>query len=163
MVFGLARLGSGLWQSVLILLTMALAAGCGRSRLDTVPLSGKVTYQGSPIPWGSVSFQPTDPKAGRPAMADINVDGSYEVATLEHDAGLMAGEYKVSVYAAKTPLFVPNAEQKAAAARVKLPTPERYANPDTSGLTLTVAPGDGPKTFDIDLGVTGVPLHAKGL
>jgi hypothetical protein len=128
-----------------------MAAGCGRSRLDTVPVSGKVTYRGSPVPWGTVSFQPTDPKASRPALADINVDGSYEVATLEHDKGLMAGEYKVSVYAAKTPLFRPNAEQQAAAARIKLPTPERYASPDTSGLTLTVAPGDGPKSFDIEL------------
>ena len=136
---------------VLTLMFLVSAIGCGRSRLDTAPLSGKVTYQGNPVPWGTVSFQPVDRKVGRPAMADIKTDGSYEVATLEHDKGLMAGEYKVSVYAPESPMYKPSAEQKAAAARIKLPTPSRYSSPDTSGLTFTMNPDDGPKTFDIDL------------
>ena len=145
---------SPLEMRVLLVLTMALTcffASCGRSRLDTVPLSGKVTYKGNPLPWGTVTFMPKDRTASRPAMADIKTDGSYQVATLEHDKGLMAGEYMVTVHAAKTPLFVPNDQQKAAASLVKLPTAERYANPETSGLTLTISPDDASRTFDIEL------------
>ena len=128
-----------------------LALGCGRSRLDTIPVSGKVTYKGNPLPWGGVTFMPKNRTECRPAMADIKSDGSYEVATLEYDLGLMAGEYTISVYAPKTPLFEPNEAQKAAAALVTLPTPKRYANPETSGLTVIISPDDGPRTFDIDL------------
>ncbi len=137
--------------AVFIALTVVVIVGCGRSRLDTVPVSGKVTYRGNPVPWGTVMFQPVDAKASRPALADINVDGSYQVATLEHDKGLMVGEYKVSVYAEKVPLFQPTAEQQVAAAKIKLPTPPRYSNPETSGLTLTVSADDDGKMFDIEL------------
>ena len=94
---------------------------------------------------------PKNPKECRPALADIKSDGSYEVATLEHDMGLMAGEYMVSVYAPKSPMFEPNEAQKAAAARITLPTPQCYASPETSGLTVTVSPKDGPRTYDINL------------
>ena len=128
-----------------------LALGCGRSRLDTIPVSGRVTYKGHPLPWGCVSFTPRKRTECRPAMADIKSDGSYEVATLEHDMGLMAGEYMVSVYAPKTPLFEPNDVQKAAAALITLPTPKHYASPETSGLSVKVSPNDGPRTFDIHL------------
>ena len=128
-----------------------LVLGCGRSRLDTIPVSGKVTYKGNPLPWGNVTFMPKNRKECRPALADIKSNGSYQVATLEHDVGLMAGDYMVSVYAPKTPLFVPSDAQKAAAALVTLPTPQRYASPETSGLTVTISPDDGPRTFDIDL------------
>src|SRR5436305_6259282 len=58
----------GLWAA-------AWTAGCGTK---TAKLSGKVLFQGRPVPGGLVTFYPTDGR-GIPASAVIGEDGAYLV------------------------------------------------------------------------------------
>src|SRR5262245_65353954 len=64
---------------------LALAAGCGGGRGDA---SGKVTYQGKTLVWGTVQFEGSD---GTLKQCNINPDGTYSVQ------GLATGEAKVAV------------------------------------------------------------------
>src|SRR5438105_1766209 len=60
------------------------AAGCG-GRWD---VSGKVSYQGKPLVWGSVQFEGSDNLI---KQANLNPDGTYSVT------GVATGEAKVAV------------------------------------------------------------------
>ena len=64
---------------VLVAVLCLLAAGCGGpSRPETVPVSGRVTYQGKPVPMGQIMFYPDQ---GRPATGAIDADGNYRLTT----------------------------------------------------------------------------------
>jgi hypothetical protein len=121
------------------------------------PVSGKVTYDGKPLPTGTVNFLPEDPKTGRPATGEIQSDGSYTLTTQTPGDGAMGGKYKVaisaySVDASKTasPPQGGTADQVVVAqAQGKSLIPIKYTGTDTSGLTATVGPGS--TSFDFDL------------
>jgi hypothetical protein len=53
-----------------------LAAGCGDADDDSVPISGTVTFDGAPLPSGSITFLPSDGQ-GPTAGASIT-QGHYE-------------------------------------------------------------------------------------
>src|SRR5262249_7863155 len=61
-----------------------LTGGCGpaESHPETVPVQGKVTYKGQPVPRGTITFQPD---AGQPATGEIQPDGSYRLGTYGQD------------------------------------------------------------------------------
>lgn len=84
-----------LLSSVPCLLCLAVCLGCGqRNPLGTVPVSGKVTYNGQPVESATVSFIPDGD--GRPATAITGPGGSYNLATLNWQ-GAVPGEYTVVV------------------------------------------------------------------
>jgi hypothetical protein len=69
---------------LLLLVALAVLCGCGR----TAKITGKVTYQGRPVVYGSVIFLSAD-KTVRSCI--IESDGSYSIE------GVPTGEVKVSV------------------------------------------------------------------
>jgi hypothetical protein len=70
-------------------------AGCSEgNRLGTVPVAGKVTYKGQPVPGATISFIPDGD--GRPATAITAADGVYQLITLDAP-GAMPGHYSVLV------------------------------------------------------------------
>ena len=83
--------------------TLALAMGFGLSLLngcsggggyegeERAAVSGTVTLDGSPLPYGTISFVPAD--EGRRANAAIS-DGSYSIP---EEQGPNLGEYKVEI------------------------------------------------------------------
>jgi hypothetical protein len=130
---------------------LALAAGCG-GRGD---VSGKVTYKGKPLVWGTVQFEGSD---GMLKQGNINSDGSYAVQ------GVKTGEAKVAVSSVNpnSSDFQPRLaddrqrleEGRAPASprsQVKgwFPIPEKYDTPHKSGLTYPIKSGDN--TIDIEL------------
>ena len=125
--------------------------GCGRSGFDTVAVKGRVTYEGEPLVGGLVIFYAVDRTQGHPAKARIAPDGTFVVKTLSNTPGLVPGEYKVAVLLQKLPMYGSTPEQIAAAAANKMVLPERFADPETSGLSFTVQPGQGTQTYNIDL------------
>ena len=129
----------------------AACVGCGKGELVTVPVKGTVTYNGAPLSSGTVSFHPVDPRTSRPAVGKINADGTYVASTTESNPGVVPGEYKISIAAQKTPVFEMSPRESARAAADNLLVPQRYTNPETSGLSATVAEGDGAKTLDLAL------------
>jgi hypothetical protein len=139
------------WKALVLLSAISvLLPGCG-TRLPTVPLSGKVTWQGQPLGNGKVTFTPIKladeslPK--RPAIAELGPDGVYHVASFRENDGLVPGEYSVTVHSYKsvTSLETPN-----------VPTvwriPERYGDPSTSGLKFTV-PANASRGLVFDIGL----------
>ncbi len=74
-------------------------AGCGGGGLEgTVPIRGKVIYQGKPLAEGTVLYAPVDVN-GRQARAELQPDGSFTLTTLVANDGALPGEYRVVVLA----------------------------------------------------------------
>ena len=118
--------------------------GCARPKLGAVPVSGKVTYQGKPAKFGTVSFTPTGEK-GRPCVASIH-DGQFTAYALNSQKGLAPGEYQVFVIYSEKPLI-----EAPGGSGVPPQVAERYGKPETSGLTLTVPEGGSAISYDIEL------------
>lgn len=73
---------------VLCLLGMATLVGCGRSD-GLVAIKGKVSFNGTPVTKGTVSFMPVDGN-GKTTGAEV-IDGTYE-------ARVSPGEQAVQIY-----------------------------------------------------------------
>lgn len=126
------RVGEGLALALLVM----LAAGCAE-KSPVAPVSGKVLYNGAPLPYGNVTFQPA---AGQPAGGAIEADGSFRLSTFREYDGAMVGAHKVriSCYTSQSP---GQKERKAGEASLgKLLIPINYTYADQSGLTVTVPP-----------------------
>jgi hypothetical protein len=129
-------------------LLLLAAAGCG----NTGTVSGRVTYKGEPVPGGVITFYGAN---GRTDSGRIEADGRYAV----YQAPL--GEVKVTVvrpkvgppprvFKGREPPRHPDAAGSAPAPSDKVMIlPDRFKDPSTSGLTVTVK--GGSQTTDIDL------------
>ena len=130
------------------------AAGCGGGTAD---VSGKVTYQGKPVVFGTVVLIGPD---GVPKSGPIQPDGSFRVT------GVKPGAAKVAVSSPpppgatlpkKGPAIGRDAGDKPPenetpvspeVARNWFPLPDKFADPAQSGATADVQSG---KPVDIDL------------
>ena len=78
---------------------LLLLGGCGVSggspSVETVPVTGKVTYKGKPLAKGVVTFEPRT--IGRTARGEIGPDGTFEMTTLKQGDGAALGKHRVSV------------------------------------------------------------------
>lgn len=128
-----------------ILACVAAAPGCGESGPTMGRVAGKVTYNGKPVPKGTISFQSTAP-GGRNATGAIAEDGSYTLQTENPGDGAIVGDYKVAV-TARDDVILDYIPKKAPPP--KRLTPEKYENPETSGLTAKVEPGSNTRDFPL--------------
>ena len=119
-------------------------AGCG-GRGDA---SGKVTYQGKTLVWGTVQFEGSD---GTLKQGNIDSDGTYSVQ------GLATGEAKVAVSSINpkssdfTPIRREGAPPPPPRPEVKgwFPIPNKYDSPHKSGVIVTIK--SGANAIDIEL------------
>ncbi len=117
-----------------------LLAGCGTSTPPLAEVSGTVTYHGQPLPGGVVIFTPDESKGstGPIATATIQPDGRFTLQT-GPTPGAVAGWHRVSV------VSVSETDPTPAGYQFAIPTsliPERYRNPDLSGLSREVHRGE---------------------
>jgi hypothetical protein len=128
-----------------------LIAGCGK-QYGTIPVRGKVTFNGGPMPTsGVVHFTPVESFGGhplRPAWANFGVDGNYNVASFADVEGLYPGKYEAHLHCWKVPRTM---EGPTAVSHL----PAKYTKANTSELKLTVEEGSSGKEFNID--VQGAP------
>ncbi|HWL07013.1 MAG TPA: hypothetical protein VNQ76_01235 [Planctomicrobium sp.] len=92
--------------SLAVLMTLGFAAliGCGQTNeLDRIILSGQVSYDGQPVPFGSVWFEPTM-SAGQMAPTGFAIIRNGQFKTKAEDAPI-AGPYNVRIsgYPEETP------------------------------------------------------------
>src|SRR5438105_473273 len=122
------------------LLTAALltliASGCA-GRGD---ISGKVTYKGKPLVWGTVQFEGSDKVI---KQGNINSDGTYSVegvATGEAQAAVSSINPKSADFQTRLP---PRAPRLNAPEQVQgwFPIPEKYDTPFKSGLSYPIKAG----------------------
>jgi len=118
---------------------------CGSDGPEMASVSGSVTYQGKPVPMGTVTFVAKDANH-RNAIGYIDANGRYKLQTEVPGDGAQVGEYDVTVY---------SHDEKILDYKPKVPippkilTPEKYENPRTSGLKGTVQRGSNTVNLDL--------------
>jgi hypothetical protein len=118
------------------------AVGCRRS--DMVPVSGRVTFEGRPVPKAIVRFLPES----RPmAAAGTDDDGRYRLTTRRPMDGAYIGRHKV-VVAPWMPKTTDTSDVTAKPERPDIPKIVRDANSTPLTVEVTAA---GPNEFDFDL------------
>jgi hypothetical protein len=134
-------------------------SGCGDDGIGRrYAVNGTVTYKGTPVKQGTITFEPVEPD-GRVAAAKI-ADGHYSLTTLQPGDGAKPGKYRVTVVSkdldealASNPQ-VQKAEdpQKQAHALNKVAkslVPVKYQLADTSGLTAEVKTSSNRIDFEL--------------
>jgi hypothetical protein len=125
---------------LLVLLLLPLTTSCGSQAKGTV--SGKVTYQGKPLPSGFVTFVP---EKGAPVYSEIQSDGSYRVDQVPIGLVRIGIQPKSAQNTLASSAMPRNPQDvtklKAAMTATETQIPSQYANPNSSGLTYTVTKG----------------------
>lgn len=127
-------------RTALILILAAFLTGCGGA-LPTV--EGTVTLDGQPLDKGFVSFVPVG--SGTMGTATIQEGGYYAVKT-GGQGGLTTGEYRVAITAYSTR----PGRNEMEAPQFALATPAKYNDPQSSGFTVEVTPGQNTFDFALD-------------
>lgn len=124
------------------------ALGCGNGMPRTVPVSGRVTFDGGPPPGpGTVYFLPQEAADGfpsRPATGDFDAQGQYLAKTFDPGDGLMPGKYTMHIECWQTP---PNMEGKP----VKSFVPSKYQSAATSGFAVEITAELPSKQVDFNV------------
>jgi hypothetical protein len=115
-----------------------LIVGCGPRRPAMAPVAGKVLYNGQPLEFGSVMFQP---ESGAPAKAQIQSDGTFTLWTYTPGDGAAIGTHRVRVacFSGQRPGQQDETVEELALGSPLIP--ERYNNFDESGITIEVVAG----------------------
>lgn len=115
---------------VLIVLVVAVTAGCGGMNEAPVNVSGSISIAGKPLNQGSVIL--TD-KKGERAYGAIQADGSFLVPQV------MPGTFRVAVSVPKRRRPQGDNVDPARGARpMPVPVPTRYSSVDSSGLEFKI-------------------------
>ena len=92
---------------ILFVTSTFLLPGCGGGDRLTVPVEGRVTFDGGPCPApGSIRFGPLETASGyprRPGHAAFGTDGKFVAGAFEEDDGLVPGRYSVIIECWKDP------------------------------------------------------------
>jgi hypothetical protein len=118
------------------------AIGCRRS--DMVPVSGRVTFEGRPVPQAVVRFL----HDSRPmAAGGTDADGRYRLTTRQPGDGAYLGRCKVLI----APwVAAPGDSSEDPAEPVRPDIPKVFRVPASSPLAVEVTP-EGPNQFDFEL------------
>jgi hypothetical protein len=125
---------------------MILLVGCARTE-PTIAVKGKVLVDGQPLTFGTIVFTP-DAAKGNTSMHEprgkLDATGVYEAKQSKDQPGMASGWYKVSISAQK----MKDAKDPYSYASV---IPNRYASPETSGLSVEVTAHAAAGTYDFAL------------
>jgi hypothetical protein len=130
----------------LVLLALVAVAGCGRGP-TRAPVEGQVLYEGKPLEFGTVMFQPP---SGQPSQARIRPDGTFTMETFGHGAGAIVGRCRVRItcYESDAPSADGAMSEEPVTGRMLIPS--RYGEYATSGLEVDVLPGKNePTVFEL--------------
>jgi hypothetical protein len=129
-----------------------VAAGCGDSGPKRYAISGTVTFQGSPIEEGIISFEPLD--QGRTMDGATILKGKY---TIPKNKGMAVGKYQVRIYAGDGTV----GEGQAGITRTSDPKPKRGfkgigleripSDYNTKSTLVREVTADGPNQFNFDI------------
>jgi len=123
-------------------------SGCGPDRPQTIPISGTVTFDGGPPPApGALYFTSDDPAEGfdrRPAVADFDAEGRFEVKSWEEGDGLVPGHYKITVECWEVAPMMGEGPPKSY-------VPEKYTSDRTTDLEIEVTADDAGREIELDV------------
>ena len=127
------------WLPIICLCVIATGCGSGFNRPKMAKVIGRVTFKGLPLNHGEITFLSAD---NRPAHGKIIAGQIIEVMTFEPDDGAPIGPCKVAISALENPnadMYTPS----------KSLLPAKYGNPETSGLTADLKPGENDVNFEL--------------
>ena len=121
------------------------SAGCGSGQLGTAPVSGKVSFNGAPVPGGTITFYPAGEGGdSRPASGAVNPDGTFSLTTYEPGDGAVPGKYKVGFSPPEMP-----AVEAPEGAHAAAPKPSPFAG--LRPMVPEVEVASGSNDFSVDL------------
>jgi hypothetical protein len=126
----------------LSLLALAFLAGCGEGK--TAPVNGRVKFKdgsdASVLAGYSLTFESDEGKSS--AVGDVNADGTFKLSTFGANDGAVPGKYRVAINQPNNP--DPDKPP------IKSKLPAKYANLDSSGLTVEVKPGQNNIELELE-------------
>jgi len=138
----------------ILYLCLGLMALSGCRESGNASVHGMVKYQGEPLPTGTIRFFPD--AGGRPAVGQIQPDGSYRLGTKVPGDGAAPGAYSIAIEAIKTTAVgdAPKSLEEEIArgpsrSKVEYLLPPKYGSKQTSELQKTVESGDNEINFDL--------------
>ena len=119
--------------------------GCGEPGAPSGTVSGKVTFNGTPIEEGIVNFFSKTTNTG--GTGEIGSGGVYEAPTATN--GLPVGDY--DVYITPPMITLPDTADSPGGEGFKEVNniPQKYRTSTNSGLKVTI--NEGPNSFDIEM------------
>jgi len=125
-----------------ILLGLAIVAlnGCGAGGEGRRTVTGKVTYQGTPVGEGTITFE--DQAAGFANQATLGSDGAYSLEVPD-------GTFAVSIQPPMVEISSGPESPPDEVTKDMQEIPKRYRQAETSGLSATVAKGQTTHDFDM--------------
>lgn len=142
-----------MFDRMLGLLLLVLAIGCGDDgRPPLVPVSGVVTLDHEPIAGAAVMFMPL--AGGRPAQGVTDAAGKFRLTTFDDNDGALVGNHQVTITKVEVTGMTATADGLSGVvdpSQIKETwiIPQKYAQPDSSGLSATVANGMDEVTFSL--------------
>ena len=119
--------------------SVVLTASCGKKEPPVFEVRGQVLYEGKPVPHAFVVLHPLEEpptRAVRPS-ASTDKDGWFVLSSYHVEDGAPAGDYTVTVEWRKATII----DGDASALSPNL-LPPKYSKPATSGLRISVQPGN---------------------
>lgn len=96
--------------SVSAALALLCCTSCSKSPLEMVPVSGRITMDGGPLPVeGMIWFVPVEAAEGlpmRPAAGKFGTDGKFSVRSFKPGDGLVPGRYRIWIQCLKEPISI---------------------------------------------------------
>lgn len=130
-----------LLPAITLMLLLGLA-GCGKQGPERSPVNGKITFQGKPLQFGTVMFQPD---GGQPSTGAIQPDGTFQMITHGQGDGAAVGTNRVRIacFASQDPAQDPAkvSTSKGELALGKSLIPEKYSSFQMSGIKVDVRSG----------------------
>lgn len=148
-------------QKISLLFLLAMVLGCGDNRPTLVPIKGKLTLDGKPVPFKHVKFLPVNVTPGIGGGGVTDKDGNFSLianrpGSVKDEAGVPPGAYSVVVV---EPLYDPEAvapstkPEDGPAPAVGIPQPKKtgakvaipanYGNAETTTLKVEVPANGG--------------------
>jgi hypothetical protein len=132
----------------LIALSMTFAGCSSKPKELLVPVRGKITLDGQPLPRGSVTLRVEQPgQTWHQPTGTIETPGQYVVYT-NGRSGAPPGSYRVVVFATEA---LKNADGAAHPGLPQSIIPARYNQPDATPLRLTVSERPSSTGYDLEL------------
>lgn len=135
--------------AAILLLTVFVATGCNAQKASVI---GTVSYQGKPVTSGEVVFIDDAGHATMPAY--VRPDGSYAIR--EASVGRKRVSFRNPKPSPLPELDSPSSEQQdpelklmAGALATYTPTPDQYRDPDSSGISFDLVPGENVCNIDL--------------
>ena len=125
-------------SALLIASIAVVASGCKNSDEPLVPFSGRVLVDGKPAAGAAIAFHPADASNGTHPVAQVDVNGDFQLTTIRSGDGALPGEYRVTLTWYVSPPRKKGVEGEESPVRNLIPN--KYARGETTPLTTTIRP-----------------------